>query len=67
MICHSHDDDARRKRTDAASAGKRIKRLDKIPQLISNEIPVVEKEKFESYEKSVFPEGDFTFVDLPFD
>jgi len=67
MICHSHYDDGRWKGTDVAGASQRIKRLGKIPQLISNEIPVVEKEKIESYVKSVFPEGDFTFVDLPFD
>ena len=67
MICHSHYDEGRWKGTDAAGASQRIKRLGKIPQLISNEVPVVEKEKIESYIKSVFPEGDFTFVDLPFD
>ena len=42
-----------------AGASQRIKRLGKIPQLISNEVPVVEKEKIESYINSVFPEEIF--------
>ncbi len=66
MICHSHYDDGHWKGTDLAGANQRIKRLGRIPQLISNEIPVVEKEKIESFVKTAFPEGDFTFVNLPF-
>ena len=66
MICHSHYDDGRWKGTDVAGAKERIQRLGKIPQWISNEIPVVKKEKIESYVKSVLPDGDFTFVELPF-
>jgi len=66
MICHSHYDDGRWKGTDVAGANERVKRLGRIPQLISNEIPVVEKEKIETYVKSAFPEGDFTFINLPF-
>lgn len=66
MICHSHYDDGRWKGTDVTGARERIRRLGSIPQWISNEIPVVEKEKISSYVKSVFPSGDFTFVELPF-
>ncbi len=66
FICHSHYDDGRWSGTDAAGAMERIRRLGKKPQFISNEIPVVEKEKIEQYLGKIYPAGNFTFVTLPF-
>jgi hypothetical protein len=67
MFCHSHYDDGHWKGTDLKGAKERLNRLGRVPQLISNEIPVVKKERIESYLKSALPDGDFTFIDLPFD
>jgi len=66
MICHSHYDDGRWKGTDHPSAASRLARLGQIPQFISNERPVVEKERIAEYLSAAKPDGAFTFVTLPF-
>jgi hypothetical protein len=66
FICHSHYDDGRWSGTDAKGALVRIRRLGEKPQFISNEVPVVEKEKIEQYLKRIYPDGRFTFVTLPY-
>ena len=66
MICHSHYDDGRWKGTDQASAAWRLTRLGQIPQFISNERPVVEKERIADHLTAVKPDGAFTFITLPF-
>lgn len=66
FICHSHYDDGRWSGTNADGALERLKRLGGKPQFISNEVPVVEKEKIEQYLKRVCPEGQFTFMTLPY-
>ncbi|OGV67890.1 MAG: hypothetical protein A2283_03175 [Lentisphaerae bacterium RIFOXYA12_FULL_48_11] len=66
FICHSHYDDGRWSGTDAAGAVERIKRLGRKPQFISNEVPVVEKERIEEYLRRICPQGRFTFVTLPY-
>ncbi len=65
MICHSHYDDGRWKGTNREGARQRLQRLARIPQLVTNELPVVEKEKIEAYLASVCPDGEFTFLTLP--
>ncbi len=67
MICHSHYDDGRWKGTDRAGALARLARLGRIPQLITNERPVVAREKIEEHLAAARPGGAFTFINLPFD
>ncbi len=66
MICHSHYDDGRWRGTDPTAANQRLARLGRIPQFITNERPVVEKERIAEHLKSAKPDGAFTFVTLPF-
>ena len=66
FVCHSHYDDGRWQGTDAAGAAERIKRLGHKPQFVSNEVPVVEKERIEAYLRRVHPDGNFTFLTLPY-
>lgn len=67
MICHSHYDDGRWQGTDRAGALARLARLGRIPQLLTNERPVVAKEKIEEHLAAARLGGSFTFINLPFD
>lgn len=67
MICHSHYDDGRWKGTDRTGALARLARLGRIPQLITNERPVVAREKIAEHLAAARPGGAFTFINLPFD
>jgi len=65
FICHSHYDGVRRwgyPGSDRKSAAKRIQRLGRRPQFISQERSVDQTKK---YLDEVYPKGNFTFVPLP--
>ena len=66
MICHSHYDDGRWSGTDRPGALARLRRLGRIPQLVTNEQPVVAREKIEEHLRVAHPTGAFTFINLPF-
>jgi hypothetical protein len=66
MICHSHYDDGRWKGTSPVDAAQRLARLGQIPQFITNERPVAEKERIAERLTAAKPDGAFTFVTLPF-
>ena len=66
MICHSHYDGVRRWNytgDDRASAIRRLKRLNSIPQFISHERSIDETREYLAGTKV---QGDFTLLKLPF-
>lgn len=66
FICHSHYDGVREWDYDGSgrrSASERLERLDARPQFISHEVSVSETK---DYLKEAYPQGNFTFLDLPF-
>lgn len=66
FFCHSHYDGARDwpyAGSDRQSAGRRLSRLGKRPQFVSHENDV---SATETYLREVLPDGDSTFLSLPF-
>jgi len=66
FICHSHYDGVRKWNyagCDARSAARRLQRLGDRPQFISHEVSI---EQTRRYLAKAAPQGNFTFVPLPF-